>query len=274
MNKIEEKLEQIKSEQRIGLMTHVVVGYPSLIETIKLVKLMEKSGVDFVELQIPFSDPVADGPTIMKACEASLKNGTKVRDAFDIAKKLSKEVKIPLLFMAYYNTVFQYGTQKFCKDAKKAGISGLIVPDMPLEEESEEHFMKYCEQVGLNHIRVISPASTDDRLQKNSKVANGFVYFTARQGITGAKNTLDPKLISHLKKVRKVFKVPIAVGFGISRKEHIQAIAPYADIAIVGSAIIDIINKAPIKFIPIKSGSGIGKDYPERIKSFLKEIQI
>lgn len=268
MNKIIQQLEKIKSEKRLGIMTHVVVGYPSLKETIELVKLMEQLGVDFVELQIPFSDPLADGPTIMKACEASLKNGTKVKDAFDIAKKLSKEVKIPLLFMAYYNTVFKYrrglfsdenGTKKFCMDAKNAGISGLIVPDMPLEEESEEHFIKYCEEVGLHHIRVISPASTDDRLAKNSKVANGFVYFTARQGITGAKNTLDPKLVSNLKTVRQFFKIPIAVGFGISKKEHIQAIKPYADIAIVGSAIIDIINK--------------GKDYPKRVESFLKELR-
>lgn len=266
MNKIDEQLEKIKAEKRIGLMTHVVVGYPSLEETISLVKLMEKSGVDLVELQIPFSDPLADGPTIMKACEASLKNGTKVKDAFRISTELSKQVSIPLLFMAYYNTAFRYGTKKFCIDAKKAGISGLIVPDMPIEEEDQEHFMKYCIDAGLHHVRVISPSSTDERLAKNSKVANGFVYFTARQGITGAKNSLDPKLISNLKKVRKVFKVPIAVGFGISKKEHIQAIKPYADIAIVGSAIIDIINSAPIK-------SGTGKDYPERIENFLKELQ-
>lgn len=259
MNKIEERLKQVKKENRLALMTHVVVGYPSLEETIELVKLMDRSGVDFVELQIPFSDPLADGPTIMKACEASLKNGTEVKDAFELAKKLSSQVKTPLLFMAYYNNVFKYGTKKFCEDAKNAGISGLIVPDMPLEEESEEHFIEYCDQVGLHHIRVISPSSTHDRLLKNAKVANGFVYFTARQGITGAKNTLDPKLVSNLKRVRKTFKVPIAVGFGISKKEHIKAITPYADIAIVGSAIIDIINK--------------GKDYPKRVESFLRELQ-
>lgn len=259
MNNIDKQLVQIKMGKRIGLMTHVVVGYPSLEETVNLVKLMEKVGVDFVELQIPFSDPLADGPTIMKACEAALKNGVKVKDAFKISTELSKQVSIPLLFMAYYNTVFKYGTQKFCRDAKKVGISGLIVPDMPIEEEDQEHFMRYVEEAGLHHIRVISPASTDDRLQKNSGIANGFVYFTARQGITGAKNTLDPKLISNLKKVKKMFKVPVAVGFGISKKAHIQAIEQYADIAIVGSAIIDIINK--------------GTGYQERIENFLKELQ-
>src|SRR5689334_23892085 len=151
---IDSKLEQIRKESRIGLMTHVVVGYPSLEMTQKMVLAMEKAGADLVELQIPFSDPLADGPTIMRACEKALANGTKVRDAFDLAAKLSRQVKIPLLFMAYYNTVFKYGTKRFCEDAKKAGISGLIVPDIPLEEESEEYFIKYCQAAGLKNIRV------------------------------------------------------------------------------------------------------------------------
>lgn len=244
MNKIDLKLKKLKKEKRLGLMTHVVVGHPSLPKTINLVKVMDGVGVDFVELQIPFSDPLADGPTIMKACEKSLANGTKVKEAFDIASRLSKEVKTPLLFMAYFNTVFKYGVEKFCKDANRVGISGLIVPDMPIEEEECEHFMKYCQKYDLKHIGVISPASTVERLKKNAKIANGFIYFTARQGITGAKEELDPDLITNLKKVKKYFSVPIAVGFGISKKEHLQALRPYADIAVVGSAIISIINKS------------------------------
>lgn len=244
MNKIDKQIQKIKTEKRLGLMTHVVVGYPTLPKTISLVKVMEKMGVDFVELQIPFSDPLADGPTIMKACEESLSNGTKVRDAFRIAQKLSKTISAPLLFMAYYNTVYKYGTGKFCRDAKKMGISGLIVPDMPIEEEGEEHFMRCCQKYRLKIIRVISPASTSERLIKNARIADGFVYFTARQGITGVKETLDPKLIANLERVRKYFSIPIAVGFGISKKEHLQALKPHADIAVVGSAIINVVNKA------------------------------
>src|SRR5687767_6097047 len=115
MNLIDKQTGKIKKEKRMGLMTHVVVGYPSLDATEKLIKLMEKNGVDFVELQIPFSDPLADGPTIMKASEKALKSGIKVKDSFDLARKLTSEVKIPLLFMAYFNTVFKYGVEKFCK---------------------------------------------------------------------------------------------------------------------------------------------------------------
>jgi len=226
------------------LMTHVVIGYPSLEDTVKIIKTMVKCGVDMIELQIPFSDPLADGQTIMNACEKSLKNGTKVKDAFILMNELTKEIKIPLIFMAYYNTVFKYGTEKFCLDAKIAGAYGLIVPDMPIDEENQEHFYLYCKKYDLNNIQVVSPASTDERLKINAKVSNGFVYSTAHQGITGSKNELDTNLILNLKRVRKFFSVPIAVGFGISKRGHLEKLAPYADIAVVGSAIIDVINRS------------------------------
>ena len=247
MNKIDQKLQQIRNEKRIGLMTHVIVGYPSFNETIAIVKAMAESGVDFVELQIPFSDPLADGPTIMKACEQSLANGTKVKDAFSMMQTLSSQVSVPLLFMAYYNTVFTYGVEKFCKDAKKTGASGLIVPDMPLDEERYEHFYQFANKYDLCTIQVISPASTSERLKKNAAVAKGFVYCTARQGTTGAKKDIDPSLRSYLKKVKQVFSIPVAVGFGISQKEHVQALQKEADIAVIGSALIDIIAQSTKK---------------------------
>lgn len=262
MNKIDQQLIEIKKANRIGLMTHVVVGYPSLVETVALVKTMAGSSVDFVELQIPFSDPLADGPTIMKACEESLALGTKVKDAFSIMKELSSEVSIPLLFMAYYNTVFRYGVERFCKDAQKAGASGLIVPDMPIDEEEQEHFYAFAKQNGLHTIQVISPASTEERLKKNAKIANGFVYCTARQGITGAKKELGPALVSYLKKVKEFISTPIAVGFGISKKEHIEALVGTADIAVIGSALIDVIKNTD------------SKQRMKAIKQFIHDLRI
>lgn len=244
MNPIDKQLAKINKEKRLGFMTHVVVGYPSIDKTISIVKTMAETGVDFIELQIPFSDPLADGPTIMKACEEALKNGVKVKDAFELASNLSKQIEMPLLFMAYYNTVFKYGTQRFCQEARKAGISGLIVPDIPLEEEHEEHFIRYCQEAGLKNIRVISPISTVERLKKNAKIADGFIYCTARQGITGTQKGIDPKIASFLKNVRKYFKIPIAVGFGISNRERLKFIESFTDIAVIGSAIIGVINKS------------------------------
>lgn len=244
MNLIDKQLKKIREEKRVGLMTHVVVGYPSLKATEEIVKVMADAGADFVELQIPFSDPLADGPTIMKASEEALRNGTRVKDAFALMRKLSGEVAIPLLFMGYYNTVFKYGTARFCKDARRAGASGLIVPDIPLEEEKHEHFIKSAKKNDLYAIRVVSPASTNERLEKNAEAAEGFVYCMARQGITGAKRELDPELVNYLKRVRRVFDVPAAVGFGISKREHIQALQGHADTAVVGSAVIDIISRS------------------------------
>jgi tryptophan synthase alpha subunit len=242
MNKIDQQLETIKNEKRMGLMTHVIVGYPSIQETIEIVKAMAQAGVDFVELQIPFSDPLADGPTIMRACEESLANGTKVKDAFAVMKELSSQVAVPLLFMSYYNIVFRYGVEKFCRDAKKAGASGLIVPDIPLDEEPYEHFYQYAKKYDLHTIQVVSPASTESRLKKNGAIARGFVYCTARQGITGARKDLDPQVRSYLKNVKRFFSIPVAVGFGISKKEHIASLRNEADIATIGSAVIDVIR--------------------------------
>lgn len=248
MNKIVAKLKN-KSGKELKFMTHVVVGYPTLKGTEELVLLMDKIGIDFIELQIPFSDPLADGPTIMKACEESLRLGTKVQDAFDLAKKLSSKISAPLLFMSYYNTVFKYGVEKFCQDAKQAGISGLIVPDLPIEENENERFFESCDKNDLIHIQVISPASNKERLLKNKKVAKGFVYATARQGITDARKGLDPKIAGYLKEVKSVFDIPLAVGFGISSRERVNMISGYADIAVVGSAVLDIIDSHPNNYI-------------------------
>ena len=262
MDRLNQKLKEIKQNKAIGLMTHVVVGYPSLEATITLVKTMAAYGADIVELQIPFSDPLADGPTIMKACEDSLRNGTKVKNAFEVMKLLSQEVDIPLLFMGYYNTVFKYGVEKFSKDAELAGATGLIIPDIALDEESEEHFIASCRKYNLHNIQVISPASTKERLQKNAKVANGFVYCTSRQGTTGASNSLNPDLQSYLEQVKQVIHVPLAVGFGISKKEHIQALTGHADIAVIGSAIIDVVT------------SSKKNDIEKNVANFLKSINV
>lgn len=243
MNKLDLKISEIKKRNQIGIMAHTVIGYPSLEKSIRIVKTIAESGADIIELQIPFSDPLADGPTIMKACEESLANGTKVKDAFSVMKSLSGALDTPLLFMCYFNTVFKYGVEKFCRDAAQAGASGLIVPDMPLDEESEEHLFKFCKKYDLYNIQVISSFSPDHRLIKNAR-ATGFVYVTSRRGTTGAKKDLDLQLETNLKRIRKYFNIPIAVGFGISNKEQINTLSGNADIAVVGSAVIDIINKS------------------------------
>lgn len=261
MNTIDLQTKKIHERKTIGLMTHLVLGYPTKSATEKLILAMEKVGSDFIELQIPFSDPIADGPTIMKASEQALKNGVTVDDAFIIAKKMQRKISIPIIFMAYYNTVFRYGLDSFCRKAKIAGVAGLIIPDMPIDEEQYEKFNFYCDKYGLYSIRVMSPASNERRLKINAKDAKGFVYCISRFGVTGSRSELDPKLIEYLNRVKKFFKIPIAVGFGIAKSEHIKALKKTADIAIVGSAIIDVIEK------------NRNKDYIAEVEKFILSLR-
>ena len=241
-NAIDVRLEQVAEQERLGLMTHVVLGYPSLQATVDLVRAMDQAGVDLVEMQIPFSDPMADGPSIRRASEAALANGTRVADAFTVARQLSDEVSMPLLFMGYFNTVYKYGVDKFCADASNAGISGLIIPDVPLEEAEYEGFLAACEANNLHNIVTLAPASTTERIAKNAAAARGFVYCMSRQGTTGAGQGLDPQLQAYLEHVGELVDVPMAVGFGISSRERVEMIRPYCDIAVVGSALLDIIR--------------------------------
>ena len=220
------------------IMTHIVAGYPSLKESEDMVMAMSEAGVSFIEIQIPFSDPVADGSTIMQASQAALENGVKVEDCFKMMRRLSKKIQTPLLFMTYYNILHNYGVEKFCKDAKEAGCYGFIVPDIPIDEEKQEHYLELCDKYGLNPIQVISPITPESRLKEVAKHARGCVYCVSRYGTTGAQEDLNPELASYLKKVRKHVDLPLAVGFGISKKSHVAAVCKHADIAVIGSAFI------------------------------------
>lgn len=220
------------------VMLHIVGGYPSLEDSEKLILAMDKAGAGFIEIQIPFSDPVADGPVIMNANKVSLENGTKVEDCFKLMEKMSQKVKTPLLFMTYFNILHHYGVEQFCKRAKECGAYGMIVPDMPIEEEVQDHYVGSCDEHGLQAIQVISPLTPERRLEKISKFARGFIYCVSKYGTTGSFDGLNPKLAEYLAVVKKYIDVPLAVGFGISNKEEIAIVHRHADIAVVGSAVI------------------------------------
>lgn len=228
------------------LMTHIVAGYPSLKKSEELLHLMADCGADFIEIQIPFSDPVADGPTIMKANQAALDRGTKVEDCFRLMQKMSLDSEISgkpkFLFMTYFNILHHYGVGKFCKKAAECGCHGLIVPDMPIDEEDQEKYLENCRKYGLKPIQVISPLTPYRRLKMIAKVAEGFVYCVSRFGTTGQGGGLNPKLSGYLKKVKKYIDLPLAVGFGISNKADVEAVWREADIAVIGSKIVSIVE--------------------------------
>jgi tryptophan synthase alpha chain len=229
--------------KKIQLMTHIVAGYPTMDECEKIALKMASSGVSFIEIQIPFSDPIADGKTILSANMQALKNGTTPDDCFALMKRLKKSIKIPLLFMTYFNIPFVYGLEKFCKKAKEVGCYGFIIPDIPLDEEEHEHYLELCKKYDLKAIQVISPITESERLKKIAQVAEGFVYCVSRLGTTGERAELDSRLGDYLDKVREHIDLPLALGFGISTQEHVQAAAAKADIVVMGSKIINLYNE-------------------------------
>ncbi|MBI2636820.1 MAG: tryptophan synthase subunit alpha [Parcubacteria group bacterium] len=260
MNTIAAQLQKIQAENRLGLMTHIVVGYPTLDESRALVVAMAEAGADFIELQIPFSDPLADGPTLMQANQIALDGGVTVRAAMELMAELAPRVGIPLIFMTYFNIIHHYGVERFCADAAGAGARGLIVPDIPLDEEPQEHFISASELHKVTAVRLLSPASTERRLKLNAGLAKDFVYFVSRKGTTGAQSEFDPELQSHLKKVKQFITVPLAVGFGISKPEHLEVLKGHAEVAVIGSAMVNVYNQA-------EPGKGV-----EAVRGFLSDL--
>ena len=250
MKSLQETLSAISSggtPKAPALMTHVVLGYPSLKESIEIVKVMADSGASFIELQIPFSDPMADGPTIMRANESALEAGTTPPECMKAAEKLAHSVSVPLLFMSYYNILFSYrgGLKRFCKDASNAGIQGLIVPDIPPEEKADGYWEE-AKAHDLVPVPLVSPVTDHGRLKKIASLSNqGFVYCVSVTGTTGARTKLPPGIAQYLKKVKKQFSLPVALGFGISTPSQVASLRGHADIAVVGSATIDLISKTP-----------------------------
>ena len=223
-----------------ALIPYVTVGYPSIDATLKVVPLLASSGCDIVELGIPFSDPLADGTTIQKASSSALENGVTPRLCLDVARQLSQEVDIPLVFMTYLNPVFSYGSEEFCRACASSGVSGLIIPDLPPEEGSELEVI--TEREGLDLIYLLTPTSTEERIRIVADRSQGFIYMVSVTGVTGARDRLPENLETFVSQVRQVATLPLCVGFGISTPEQAKSVARIADGVIVGSRLIQLME--------------------------------
>lgn len=219
---------------------HIVAGYPNLADSELIAQKILDTGADILEVQIPFSDPVADGPVIASANEAALLNGATVEKSLDMIQRIVDSTEKPILIMTYFNVVLHYGVEAFCKKALAIGAQGLIVPDYPLDEEAGNSLLKYSRDNHLVLIQVIASTTRDDRMKTITERANGFVYCMARTGITGSKTRVDKNTTDYLVNVRKHASIPIAVGFGLSDRAQIEALKSYADIMVVGSALIKV----------------------------------
>jgi tryptophan synthase alpha chain len=224
-----------------ALIAYVTVGYPTIEATLKVVPLLADSGADIIELGIPFSDPLADGVTIQKSSFQALQNGVTPKLCLEIAGNLSRKVNIPLVFMTYYNPVLKYGLEAFCAASASAGISGLIIPDLPPDEGSELEAVS--REKGLDLIYLLAPTSPGERIRLAAERSRGFIYLVSVTGVTGARDRLPTDLKAFVARVRKAASQPLCVGFGISTPEQAGQIAAIADGVIVGSRIIQLMEK-------------------------------
>ncbi|MGH7231948.1 MAG: tryptophan synthase subunit alpha [Nitrospiraceae bacterium] len=235
-NRIESTFSQLKARGEKALIAYIMAGDPSLPETETLVLELERAGADIIELGVPFSDPIADGPVIQKAAERALRNGTSLRRILTTVASLRSRTQIPLVLMAYYNTIHAFGEDAFCRQAATAGVDGLIVPDMPPEEDALLAAAA-CDG-GPLLIYLLAPTSTPTRFAQIAKKSKGFLYYVSLTGITGAKLTDLSGIKRNVAKIRKAADVPVTVGFGIATPQDVAQVAGLADGVIVGSAIV------------------------------------
>jgi len=238
---LENYLRTQLKKKKILLMTHMVLGYPSFEASMDLIDTMVHAGVDLIELQIPFSEPIADGPVILRANQESLKRGATVEKCLDFAADATLRFHIPFLIMTYYNILFKYGVEAFVARMAKTGLKGAIVPDLPPEEGHE--YLKSMSDHALSPVLIFSPTTPLARMQYLSDFAKGFVYCVARKGVTGAKTDFTLALDDYLAQCRKASPLPLAVGFGLKEKADVDYLTGKADIAVIGTQTIRIMEK-------------------------------
>lgn len=234
----------MRREERVGLMPFLTVGYPDAATSLALARAMVEAGAEGLELGIAFSDPLADGPSIQRASHEALTRGVHPSDALDMVRKLRADgVAVPLILMGYFNTFLAQGEERFISEAADAGADGFIISDLPPEESDET--LANCRKHGLDLIFLAAPTSDEKRLDEITKRASGFIYCVGVVGVTGARAELSDELPEFLRRMRSKTDLPLVVGFGISKREHVEALSGLADAAIVGAAIVNTIEASP-----------------------------
>ncbi|MFC1509413.1 tryptophan synthase subunit alpha [Candidatus Omnitrophota bacterium] len=236
MGRIETKFAELQGRGQSAFIAYITAGDPSLESTKRLVIEFESHGVDIIELGVPFSDPVADGPVNQEAAMRALRGDISIGKIFDMIRNIRRESSIPMIFFAYYNSILAYGLEKFVDDADDCGLDGALVLDLPPEEAQE--YKALMDNRGLATIFLISPITPDDRLELVAENATGFVYYVSQMGVTGERDTISASIAEKVSAIRAHTTIPVAVGFGISKPEHVSEISRLADGVIVGSSIV------------------------------------
>lgn len=241
MNRIDALFKTLKKKRKKAFIVYITAGDPSLRATEKLIVELERSGADLVELGIPFSDPLADGPTIQKASQRALARGVNIKSILRMVRQARKKVKLPLVFMTYYNLVLHYGLGKFVKDSVASGADGIIIPDLPPEEANG--LINATKKKDFATIFLAAPTSTKKRLKNIAAKSKGFIYYVSLTGVTGAREKLPQDIVKNVRSLKRITKKPVCVGFGVSTPTQAKKISRLADGVIVGSAVIKVIEK-------------------------------
>lgn len=236
MNRIERTFRELKKKGRKAFIAYITAGDPTLEDTEALVREFAGRGVDIVELGVPFSDPIADGPVNQEAAQRALVNDVSVGDILEMVKTLRKDCDLPIVFFAYFNTILAFGIEEFARKAHECGVDGVLVLDLPPEEA--KYYKSLMDARDIATIFLVSPVTPDDRLPLIVSQATGFVYYVSQMGVTGMRDRMDERIPAMVERIRRLTNTPVAVGFGVSTPDHVREIARYADGVIVGSSIV------------------------------------
>lgn len=250
MNRIDAKFSDLRARERTALIPFVTAGDPDLETTLKILAVLERSGADAIELGVPFSDPMADGPTIQRASERALKNGATLPRIFEMVREFRRASEIPLILFGYYNPFFRHGLSRFAREARAAGVDGVLCVDLPPEESDE--LARPAEAQALHPIFLLAPTSDRERIRLVAQRGRGFLYYVSVTGVTGARKDLEDHLPAQVARVRRATSLPVGVGFGVSTPRQAEWIASFADAVVVGSALIAAMEGASGKREKVK----------------------
>ena len=263
MSRVAQLFNRLKRERRCGLIAYITCGDPDTATTVDIVRALENAGADAIELGVPFSDPIADGPVIQAASQRALAKGTTITHVLRIAIEVRKTSELPLIAFSYLNPIMRYGTERFALDASAAGIDALLLTDLPPEAASE--IRRALNRHGIKTIFLLAPTSTDARITTVNRMSDDFIYYVSTTGVTGARKELDPALLARLAAVRKRVTKPLAVGFGISEHAHYDALRKRCDAIVVGSAIVRAIGDGDARSAPSRAAEVVHRILDNRV---------
>jgi len=259
-SRIAQAFAQLRRDRRPGLVTYTTAGDPDLPRSAEILRALDRAGADVLEVGVPFSDPLADGPVIQRATERALASHTTLSGVLDLIGEVRSSIRAPIVIFSYANPILRLGAERFADRARAAGVDGVLVLDLPIEEADD--FRNMLGMRGIDTILLLSPTTTDDRLRKAAALGSGFLYAISRLGVTGARDRVADGAREMVDRIRRVSPLPVALGFGISKPEHVREVGQWADAAVVGSALVSVVAEA-----------GASNDLDTRVEEYVRWLK-